>query len=172
MTWTPTLQTRQNWHNHFLNKIIVRKVFFFRADSSTKRFTSLTLSLSLTHGITSPAMRIPPRAFQLVNGLLLQQLTWIFNKPTWRSVMHEKTKEGIWITSVLHSLQYYSYVHSSFLPSFRNSDSARVSFRPPLSDTNVNAEARYDGNIQSYTTLQCRWAVESKPAWLYCYNSK
>jgi hypothetical protein len=56
MTRTPTLQTRQNWHNHLPNNTIV----FFRLDSSIEYllefiFLSLSLSLSLSvslHDVT------------------------------------------------------------------------------------------------------------------------
>jgi hypothetical protein len=72
VTWTQTLQTRQNWQNHLPNKTTVRKAIFsplsknesrliiFRIDSSMKYFTrfciALSLSLSLSHDMTSPTM--------------------------------------------------------------------------------------------------------------------
>jgi hypothetical protein len=53
VTRTPILQTSQKWHNHSLNKTVVKQAnFFFRNSRIICRASFLYLSLS--HGITSP----------------------------------------------------------------------------------------------------------------------
>jgi hypothetical protein len=63
MTRTPTLQTRQNWHNHLPNKTTARDFFFadcIVASHVTRVRISLSLSLSVArHDVIHQAVFKP-----------------------------------------------------------------------------------------------------------------
>lgn len=62
ITWTPILQTRQNWHNHLPHKTAAKKVFFFRMDSSINCRTSFYIRISVARHVTHHAA-LKPRVF-------------------------------------------------------------------------------------------------------------